>query len=182
LIKEAKILTNYIAVPQSRKKLRRLAKQIRDVFRLSDVIPFPVVQLLEAMPDIFSEKGFVYEIVEDDVLPQSVQGDTDVANHYMRIKESVYEGACNGNGRDRFSITHEIAHYFLMSVYGYAFQRNLDGRAVKSYEDPEWQAECLAGELLVPYHLVVGMSIEEIADKCGVSSLAAITQKKVFRT
>jgi len=47
---------------------------------------------------------------------------------------------------------------------------------VKPYMDPEWQAKCLAGEMMVPAHLVRGMSAQKIAECCGVSQPAAETQ------
>ena len=173
-------MTDYIASPLSRNDIRCIARNVRATFNLDDKHRFPVLEFLEAMPDIFAEKEFAFEIVDDGELPSSVQGVTDVANHHMRIKQSVYDGAYRGSGRDRFSIAHEIAHYLLMSIFGFAFQRNFAGREVKPYEDPEWQADCLAGELLVPYHLVSSWSVEQIANVCGVSVPAAATQKRAF--
>ena len=130
------------------------------------------------MPDIYSVNNFTYEIVQDHELPESIQGDTDITNHYMRIKESVYDGACSGNGRDRYSVAHEIGHYLLLYVMGYAFQRNISQRQLRAFEDPEWQAECFAGELLMPHHLISGMSIYDLSDRCRVSLSAAATQIK----
>ena len=120
----------------------------------------------------------MFEIVPDNELPYSVQGDTDVANHYMRIKQCVYDGAFNENGRDRYSIMHEISHYLLMSVYGFGFQRNLTNCTVKAYQDPEWQADCLAGELLIPYNLMKGKQPDTIMVECKVSQAAALTQSR----
>ena len=138
----------------------------------------PIHKILEAMPDVFSENGFFYEIVADDELPSSVQGDVDIANHHMRIKESVYNGACSGNGKDRYSVAHEIGHYLLLSVAGLSLQRNISQRKLKAYEDPEWQAECFAGELLMPYHLIKGLDVLEIVEQCQVSLPATRTQIK----
>jgi len=50
--------------------------------------------------------------------------------------------------------------------------------SIKPYEDPEWQADCFAGELLMPYHLIQEMSKEEIMQKCKVSFTAACNQSK----
>lgn len=47
---------------------------------------------------------------------------------------------------------------------------------LKPYEDPEWQADAFAGELLAPSYLVKGLSEYEIQIKCGVSSAAARCQ------
>jgi Zn-dependent peptidase ImmA (M78 family) len=116
---------------------------------------------------------FSFEVVEDDQLPKNEYAHTDVVNHVIRIKESVYDGAYVGNGRDRMTIAHEIGHYVLMCVRGFGLQRNLSKTPARTYEDPEWQAMCFAAELLVPAHLVRGMGASEIARKCGVSREAA---------
>lgn len=42
-------------------------------------------------------------------------------------------------------------------------------QVIKTYEDSEWQANCFAGELLVPYHLVKGLTVEEVMEKCKVT-------------
>ena len=54
------------------------------------------------MTDLFDD--FNYEVVEDKVLSKKVHADTDIRTGHIRIKESVYEGACNGEGRDRMTI------------------------------------------------------------------------------
>lgn len=59
---------------------------------------------------------------------------------------------------------------------GFKFERNFTNKKVAAYRDPEWQAKCFAGELLIPAHLMVGCSIEESVDKCGVSYDAAEIQ------
>ena len=92
------------------------------------------------------------------------------------IYASVYEGACNGNGRDSMTIAHEIGHYFTICFCGFKFERNFTNKQVKIYCDPEWQAKWFAGELLVPAHLMKGCSVEEIIEKCGVSYDAAEIQ------
>ncbi len=171
-------MNDYIATPLSREKIRKITLVLRQILGLENEIFFPVIEVLEIMPDIFGEEEFMFEIVPDGEFPESVQGDTDVMNHYMRIKESVYDGAYAGNGRDRYSIAHEIGHYVLMSVMGFGFRRNLKKCSIKPYEDPEWQADCFAGELLMPYHLIQEMSKEEIMQKCKVSFTAACNQSK----
>ena len=40
----------------------------------------------------------------------------------------------------------------------------------------EWQAKCLAGELMIDSDLVKGMSRSEVSEKCGVSYDAAKLQ------
>ena len=97
-------------------------------------------------------------------------------NHHIRIKESVYNGAAEGNGRDRMTIAHEIGHYFTLCFCGFQFQRNFKKETVPAYRSPEWQAKCFAGELLIDFDLVYNMQPYEIVDKCGVSYEAAYYQ------
>ena len=164
----------YIAQPCSRQDLRRLAFLIRKKLCLENVLYFPVVQLLELMSELFPR--FHFEVVEDNELPGGVHADTDIENHIIRIKRSVYDGACAGNGRDRMTIAHEISHYLLLCVWGFRLQRNFSNGTVPKYQDPEWQAKCFAGELLIAAHLVKELNPLEISELCGVSLLAAQTQ------
>lgn len=161
---------------KSRTDLRNLAHDLRGRLHLDDVLYFPIVELLDVMTKLFED--FNYEIVDDVVLSEKVHADTDIRTGHIRIKESVYEGACNGEGRDRMTIAHEIGHYFTLCFCGFKLERNFDGGEIPTFRDPEWQAKCFAGELMVPAHLVKGMDEYEIANQCGVSYDAARMQYK----
>lgn len=161
---------------KSRADLRNLAHDLRGRLHLDDVLYFPIVELLDVMTKLFED--FNYEIVDDVVLSEKVHADTDIRTGHIRIKESVYEGACNGEGRDRMTIAHEIGHYFTLCFCGFKLERNFDGGEIPAFRDPEWQAKCFAGELMVPAHLVKGMDEYEIANQCGVSYDAARMQYK----
>jgi len=171
-------MQTYVAQPCSRNNLRHLAMKIRRMIKAENILYFPVVKLLELMPVLF---GCCFRIVEDWELPSDVHAETDVLNHLIHIKQSVYDGACNGNGRDRMTIAHEIGHYLLICVLGFKLQRSFEGSAIQKWRDPEWQAKCFAGELLIAEHLVKGMTPNQIAKACGVSVHAAETQWNQFR-
>lgn len=159
--------------PLSRENLRNYAYQIRKELGLEKEYYFPIVEFLELMPEIFT--NFTYEIVSDDELDYRKFAETDVENEKIFIKESVYDKACQGSGLDRFTIAHEIGHYLLLSVSGVKFART--SVKPKTYENPEWQAEAFAGELLIPHHLIKKSDTPEtIVKKCGVSYSAAKTQ------
>ena len=96
----------YVVEPKSRYNLRVLAKILRKNLGLTDELYFPIVELLDVMCELFPR--FSYEIVDDSTFPSNVHADTDVMNHHIRIKESVYDGASNGNGRDRMTIAHDM--------------------------------------------------------------------------
>ena len=174
-------MSEYYAQPLSRKDIRQLATYIRKVFGYLDVWWIPVETLLDQM--MFEFSGFSYEIVADEEWDdKSSHADTDILGGAIRIRESVYTRACEGSGRDRMTIAHEIAHYILICAVGVKLYSRGDNRPVPTYNDPEWQAKCLAGELLIPAYRI--KSKEEtpptslIAELCGVSYDAASYQLK----
>ena len=80
----------------------------------------------------------------------------------MKIREDVYERATMGVPRDIFTIAHEIGHALLHDdIEEIALARNDEN--IKAYENPEWQANTFAGELIAPSDTVKGLSVEEIA-------------------
>ena len=174
-------MIDYIVQPCSRQDLRNYALQIRRNLHLENECYFPVVEFLEMMPELFPP--FTYKILEDSdtELPRGVHADIDIVNHCMRIKESVYDKACAGKGRDRFTIAHEHGHYLTLVVSGFKLQRNFDKKELKPYEKPEWHANAFAAEVLMPFHLVKDMSPKEIAKACGVSRQAAEIQYRIIR-
>ncbi|MCQ2467912.1 MAG: ImmA/IrrE family metallo-endopeptidase [Saccharofermentans sp.] len=175
-------MSNYYAQAVSREDMRQLAYLIRKKFGYLDIWSIPVELLLDKMCVEFED--FSYEIIPDDEWDNpSAHADTDVLSGTIRIRESVYLRACNGLGRDRMTIAHEIAHFILICLTDVKLYRS-SGKPVPSYQDPEWQAKCLAGELMVPYHKLIKLknptaAIIEIF--CGVSSDAANYQLKYLR-
>lgn len=164
----------YRAQPMSRFDLRLIARKFRILLGIEDVIHVNVMKILElAMPVLF--EGFSYEIVQKHELPKNRHADTDVANRIIRIREDIYEKACNNDGQARMTVMHEIAHYILLVVYGVKFARTFTDEPVKTYEDPEWQAKALASEIMCDYHLVRHMDPAMIKNECGVSWTAANT-------
>jgi len=92
----------------------------------------------------------------------------------IRIPQDRYDKALAGDGRARFDILHECCHKLLLNPQSLAFCRFT--RELKTYEDPEWQADCLAGELLMPADIIRGWSASDVAKMCGVSEAAARCQ------
>lgn len=162
---------NYIAEPIQREELRSLAKEIRKIFSVENKLYIPVITILEnVMPILFPRVS--YEYVSKEEFTNNKHAETDVVNHIIRIREDVYYGAVNGNGRDRMTIMHEIAHYILLVICGVKFERNFEKKVI-TYQDPEWQAKALAGEIMCPHDKIKHLSADEIAQKCGVSLPAA---------
>lgn len=148
-------------------ELRRLAKKIREMMDLTNELYFPIVEVLEILHKFDEDAHF--EIVEADELEENEHAVTDIISKTIKIRSDVYEGACNGVGRDRMTIAHEFAHFITLCVCGFRLARSFGDTDVPSYRDPEWQAKFLAGELMIDSDLVKGMSRYEVSEKCGVS-------------
>ncbi len=116
------------------------------------------------------DPDFNYEYVEDHLLPSGMYAYYDPYENKMTIRNSVYEGACNNNGRDRFTLAHETGHYFL-HYDGFSFARS--DYEVPKYCDPEWQANAFASALLIPKSMTMSMNVDEIHETCKVSYQAA---------
>jgi Zn-dependent peptidase ImmA (M78 family) len=160
----------YETRPVSRQQLRDFASGIRTKFGLGEVLLFPIVEFMELnLPTIDPE--FQWEIVEKDILSEEIHADTDPVARRIRIREDVYEGAVAGNGRDRMTVAHELAHYLLLVVLEWPVLPSSED--VPAYRDPEWQAKALAGELLIPHQKIQGMDCGDVMETFGVSLEAA---------
>lgn len=86
---------DYITKATNREELRKFSKFFRFIFGVkNDKSPFPVLEALEKLPDVFKGSNFV--IVEDDELPANVPArcsPDEFGNFTIEIKESVYKGA-----------------------------------------------------------------------------------------
>lgn len=164
--------------PSSTAKIRSLANKLRTAFAEMDVPSTGKVDmnfildcvLPNAIPD------FNLQIVPDEDLGED-HAQTFPDRLQIKVKESVYLGADNGNGRDAFTLAHELGHLFLhRNVSSYARSNSQAGSQSehKAYEDSEWQADCFAAEFLMPHAEVQKCkNVEEVMSLFGVSYHAA---------
>ena len=178
-------MSNYCIEPKSRKDLREIALRIREAFGLRDCLYFPIVEFMEhMMPRMFENYNF--EIIDDDELPPNKDAVTEIENGFgtVKIKQSVYEGACDGDGQHRMTIAHEIVGHFIpMCVLGFKFYRFYGSEELEAYRDPEWQAKCLAGEFMMPEHLVKDYKpkSEQIKKEKSKKILKSLTKNLVLK-
>lgn len=165
---------NIAAEPMSRRKIREMTRKLRELLGFDTQTFFPIVHFIEwilANP----EDGVELEIVEPSEM-EDMYGVTNTGKNVMRIRSDVYERAVKGNPRDRFTLCHELGHYFLHQPDSMSYARG----EIPKYRQPEWQANTFAGELMAPYHLVNEMSIDEIMENCGMSRQAATIQYQQY--
>ena len=168
----------YETDPMSRQDIIDYATQIRRNLKLSRRVRFPVCEVFEIFPQIFPECTTI--ICDDTEFDELTHGSTDIVNKTIKIKQSVYDRAVNGNGRDRATVLHEMCHYLLLVVNSMSLTRKFSNSKIPAYKDPEWQAKALAGELLMPRKLISKYSVEKIASKCGVSLESAQLHYKLI--
>lgn len=162
--------------PMSRAAIRHLARQVRETLEWKEP-HFPIVEYMEIYHQI--DKSFVYDICEKEIMGDN-HGITFPDKKIMLIREDVYEGAVDGNGRDRLTIAHEFGHLHMHTNLGLA--RKAADADIPAFRSSEWQANCFGGELLVSAaHIAACRDPWEASQVFGVSLDAADYQWRMFK-
>lgn len=158
--------------PLSTNDIVKIAQEVRKYFGLDNIVRVCPVRMIEAL----QYSGVLeFEVIEDHKFPRGKEAETCPDERYMRIRQSVYDGACGGDPRSRFTLAHELGHFILHREMK-SFARMAD-KSHKRFEDSEWQADTFAGELLIDNRLINSeMTVDEIMNKFGVSRSAAETK------
>jgi Zn-dependent peptidase ImmA (M78 family)/transcriptional regulator with XRE-family HTH domain len=160
-------------------QIEEQANRCRTLFLHKEQIWFPIVEVFElALPRVVVD--FNLEIFSADEI--AVEGLLLPQSSTIILHENVYDDACAGEGRARFTLCHEFGHFMLHRI----FKATLDTqkrRGYHSYEDSEWQADRFAASLLsARAHAGGFQSISELANKCGMSHKAAAVRWAQFRS
>ncbi len=158
----------------SREFINKKALQIRYAIRAENFFMFPIEKIIEPLIDCLEGR---IEILEDKKLPQNIPAQTifypncnserRLPYAVMQIKESVYLGAVSGNPEDRFTLAHEAGHVFLLHspIGNNASETNEN---ISLTEDPEWQSDTFAKELLAPSYLFAKFKPDILAKLCKI--------------
>jgi uncharacterized protein DUF955 len=172
---------SFVVLPLSRRAIRDYTDSIRRQLEIDEPF-FPIVEVVElVIPRIIS--GFFLDVCDEGEMTKrfgtGCHGMTFPDEKVMHIREDIYQRARRGEGRDRLTLAHELAHLLLHA--GQRFARRAS-RGVKPYVQSEWQANCFAGELLVSYrHIQKCKTPYDAAELFGVSLQAAETQWVSFK-
>ena len=166
-------MASFKAKPMSRQDIRKMAKAIRLKCGLEGTHRVPVCSFFEWIMDKLFP-NFEWEVVPDYTM--SEEGVTFSGANKINIRQDVYVAACHGDGRARFTIMHEIGHFLLHGPSRVALCRLAPGESLRSFEDPEWQADTFAAEFLMDYDLIQGMNYIQISEECGLTYGAAKTR------
>lgn len=164
-------MSSIVASASSKRQLEARAELVRMLFGISkDEYYLPIVEFIELQMPRFDE-DFEFQVVSEGAMEEYAH--YDLTQNKMVIREDVYNRAIKSNGRDRFTLAHELGHYFCLKMGGLSFARLDPNRRVPAFCNPEWHANQFASYFLMPRRLIRGMSVEEVSLKCGVSKLAA---------
>ena len=163
---------SFVVPPLSRRAIRDYADHVREQLAIKEPY-FPIVEVVElVMPKIIS--GFYLDICDDQEMTErfgrGCHGMTFPDEKVMHIREDIYQRARRGEGRDRLTFAHELAHLLLHP--GQRFARRAT-QTTKTYMQSEWQANCFAGELLVSYRHIAQCDSPSVAATLFKVSLTA---------
>lgn len=161
--------SSFLVPSVSRAQIRGFAGVFRQKLRLGTGW-LDIVKVAENVLPLALKK-YEFQILEDSEM-KGAHGLTFPDQGIVQIAESVYVGACKGQGRDRMTIAHELGHLMLHTNIPMA--RPAPGVALRAFENSEWQANAFGGELLCPHgEVLLCSSASELVTKFGVSFDAA---------
>lgn len=167
------------AKPISRAELEELGWRFRVLVGADADRWLPVERIVEhSLPKLLGDE-YCFEVRPTQEMGTR-HGLTEVGGKRLVLREDVYDGLVRGHGRDRMTAVHEIAHLILHPEP--LLSRRLEAGRPPAYRDPEWQAKCLAGTIMMPHRMVGGLtSVSQIAAEFGVSGDAAAYRAKQLR-
>lgn len=160
--------------PCSRLDLLLYADVIHSAVGYDGSAAFPILRFMEfILPQVYPD-------VACEVVPTGSLGDkfgeTFPAEHLILLTQEVYDAAAAGDGFSRMTVAHEVAHLLWHEKVPISLARKRAGRELPAYRSSEWQANALAGALLMPIREVVRMEPYEVQEKYLVSATAARIQ------
>lgn len=161
-------IVDYETKPLSRKKIRKLVEVLRKIFKIY-TLKFPVLDVLDSL----ESDGVTYMIEEDKLFKKNVMAYLEPTNngYCIHIRNSVYDGACRGEGNCLGYICHEECHFFLIEYFGFKpiYGRSIKDRKIPACRSMEWQAKAMCGELMIPHDECYNMTIDEIMENTNSS-------------
>ncbi len=160
--------SGFCVAPRKESELRTVAETVRGILSdHADIKFLDIVKVLEhKMPEVCP--AFRYEIVEPLELPDR-EAEMNPFDLCIRIREDVYRKTMDGDGHCRFTIAHELGHFFLHRTQTLAFGRKAENGKIPAYMNSEWQADVFARNLLAPFSMTRGLLPNQIVLLFGVS-------------
>lgn len=158
-----------------RKDFKPLAKLFRSRHGYHPLQKFDPLRVLENNLTK-QDQSFKWQVIDkaDWDKGEEIHACYDILKNTILIRSDVYEGAYSGNGRDRFTITHEISHYLLIRYFGCPLYLPRRFGVVQPLQNPEYQANALAGYLLYTEEMLqTAKSPRQLMELAGTSRSSA---------
>ena len=155
-----------------------MATKVRDALGYKDLAKISATNLIEFdLPRILP--SFVYDIKTVAKMGEN-EGLASPDRDYIAIREDVYEGAQRGNGRDMFTVAHELGHLILHQSENLVLRKGLGDPVI--FCQPEWQADTFAAEFLIDHRLLSDWDTpHSITRRFGVSMSCAQQRIRVLK-
>lgn len=133
--------------PLSVREIEIYANKIRREFNVDVNSYFPIYEILEKL---HNDGSLTIQIMDDN---DSIFVDVNElakyspVDNFIYVKEKIIIAYEEKDYRSNFTLAHEFFHYIQHQILEFEFY-NVE--KCKSYEDPEWQANEFAGQLLIP--------------------------------
>ncbi|MGM9969486.1 MAG: ImmA/IrrE family metallo-endopeptidase [Anaeroplasma sp.] len=162
------IKTNSLSVFE----IETIASNFRREYRIPEDEYFPILEILD---DMFMNGLLSIQFLEDNdaFFEKDTPAKYCINDNFIYIKISVLEEYEMGNYRASFTLAHELFHYIQYRVLKFSFDEAIN---VKSYEDPEWQANEFAAQLLIPSKYV-DLNEIELCERFHVSQQCVLVRK-----
>lgn len=162
--------TSIMAPPFSRQSIEKYAKFIRQVFNLDNCLYIPIIKIVElVIPKI--DHTFQFNTTYESEMNNEYANYCPETNT-LNIRQDVYIAACSDDPRHRFTVAHELGHYFMHNDIT-SFSRCPQNVTIPTFRNPEWQANVFASGLLMGKNLIKGMTAEQVALACKTSLQSA---------
>jgi Zn-dependent peptidase ImmA (M78 family) len=159
---------SYLVLPRSWRQVDEVATTFQQQLGLSDVPLFPVMDVLEIALDL--RLNIVRLEICSHLEMGAAEGLTCPRGEFIRLREDVYEAACRGEGRARFTVAHELGHLLLHANAPLARASGTE----RPFSLSEPQANRFAATLLMPAKFISPTDNQRsVATRHGVSLEAA---------
>lgn len=159
------------AAPVSRADLEHIASRFRTLLGYSEDRWLPIPHIIEhALPKWYGD-SFTFRVAEADEMGSN-HGYADPDGQELVLRADVYDRMVEGYGRDRMTGMHETSHLILHTQR--RLFRRMREESPPPFRQPEWQAKCLAGAIMMPASMLTGCTtVREVVEEFGVSDVAA---------
>lgn len=169
-------MKQHFAGPRSKKQIEVIAYDWRYAF---DCVHTWAPDLLRIMEHKLPLIDPAFNLRTENDSDMETEAFTEMFPPEITVRSSVYDAAYNLNGRARFTLAHELGHYFLHGDDHQHHRAVNFQKAGSKMFDPEWQANQFAVHFLMPEDIVREFSDpNELAASCKVSRQAATLRMK----